>query len=237
MKEFASIFFKHLSGYVLTLRSVTGSPTRAITDRVINKRNKLNNAFVFVAMTLAIGFAFQAPLVHATENSVTTMSSMLAFKIIAILVFSAVMWSVFRILGGKGDYETTLSAYLYVICPIYLLSLILTLIAVGIITTHDASLATSFRDLNPSGNQAQLAAFIKEAPAAAIAVTVVLIAALVAPFVWFGICWGVFRRIHRISAGRSFVAYLFVMLLLFGFAWIWRFMMTAVHGLRGPSIF
>jgi hypothetical protein len=237
MKEFASAFFKHLSGYILTLRAVTSTPTRAITDRVINKRNKLNKAFVFVAMTLAIGFAFQAPLVHATENSVTTMTSMLAFKIVATLVFSAMMWSVFRILGGKGDYETTLRAYLYVISPIYLLLLILTLIAVGIITSHDASLAASFRDLNPSANQEQIAAFVQRALAAAIAVTVVLIAALVAPLVWFGICWGAFRRIHRISAGRSFVAYLLVMLLLFGFAWIWRFMMTAVHGLRGPSIF
>ncbi len=237
MKEFASLFFKHLSGYVLTLRAVTSTPARAITDRVINKRNKLNKAFVFVAMTLAIGFAFQAPLVHATENPVTTMTSMLAFKIVATLVFSAVVWSVFRLLGGRGDYETTLCAYLYAICPIYLLLLILTLIAVGIITTHDPPLAASFRELNPSANQEQMAAFIKEAPAAAIAATVVLIAALVAPFVWFGICWGVFRRIHRISAGRSFVVYLFVMLLLFGFGWIWRFMMTAVHGLRGPSIF
>src|SRR5205814_4101625 len=54
MKEFASIFFKHLSGYVVTLRSVTSTPTRAIADRVINKRNRLNNAFVFVAMMLAI---------------------------------------------------------------------------------------------------------------------------------------------------------------------------------------
>jgi hypothetical protein len=106
MKEFATIFFKQLSGYVLTLRSVVGNPTRAITDRVPKGRNKLNKAIVFVTMTLAIGFAFQAPLVHTSENSLATMTSMLAFKIVAILVFSAVIWSIFRILGGKGDYET-----------------------------------------------------------------------------------------------------------------------------------
>lgn len=57
------------------------------------------------------------------------MTSVLAFKIVAILAFSAVTWGIFRMLSGKGDYETTLSAYLYVISLLYLLLLVLNLIS------------------------------------------------------------------------------------------------------------
>jgi hypothetical protein len=102
---------------------------------------------------------------------------------------------------------------------------------------HDLSLATSVRSLNQTVNQDQIATFVRESPAAAIGLMIALIVSFAAPFVWFGICWGAFRRIHRISAGSSWVAYGFVMLLLLVFASIWSFMMTALHGPHGPSIF
>ena len=133
-------------------------------------------------------------------------------------------------LGGKGDYESTLAAYLYVISPLYLFILILSLTSMGLVMGWDPALAASLRNLNSGMNQDQVAAFARQAPAAAIGVSVVLLAAFLAPFVWFGICWSAFRRIHRLSAARSGVAYVLVMLLLLGFARVWGFMMTAVHG-------
>jgi hypothetical protein len=89
MKEFASAFFKHLSGYVVTLRSVTSNPTRAITDRIINKRNKLNKAFVFVAMTLAIGFAFQVHSHHPDRSRSMPLGLPLAQGLVALVTHIA----------------------------------------------------------------------------------------------------------------------------------------------------
>lgn len=68
MKDLIEIILKGLAGYVPVLVSVVSTPKRSILKLIIDESDKLNKALIFCGITIAIGFAFQAPLLLVGQD-------------------------------------------------------------------------------------------------------------------------------------------------------------------------
>jgi hypothetical protein len=207
MKDLIEIILKGIAGYVPVLVSVVTTPKRSILKLITNEPEKLNKALIFGGLTIAIGFAFQAPLLPTDKDFVTVAGSMLALKIVAILTFAGLTLWIFRIVGGKGDYETTLCACLYIISPVYLFLIVTHVISIGLISTHDPEFAIIWRS-GQSLKAEQIQEFVSLAPLTAIGLFLLWLFRLLISIIWFLICWGTYRTIHQVSLARSILAYL-----------------------------
>ena len=69
MKDLIEIILKNLVGYIPVLVSVISKPKRSILTLIANETDKLSKALIFVGITLAIGFAFQAPFLQKGQDN------------------------------------------------------------------------------------------------------------------------------------------------------------------------
>ncbi len=229
MKELVGFILKGLAGYVPVLVSVVTTPKRSILKLITHESDKLNKALIFCGISIAIGFAFQAPLLQPGQDFVTVAGSMLALKIFAILTFAGVILLLFRLVGGKGDYETTLCACLYIISPVYLFLIVTHVISIGIISTHDPELAIIWRS-TLSLKAEQIQEFVSLAPLTAIGFLLLWLFQLLISIIWFLICWGAYRTIHQVSWARSALAYLITTVMWYAYWMVTVLIMKGLHG-------
>jgi hypothetical protein len=235
MKDLIDIILKNLTGYLPILVSLISTPKQSILTLTADEAERLKKALLFVVITIAIGFALQAPLVKISENFITHAGSMLALKILAFISFSGVIMLAFRLVGGTANYEITLSAYLYIISPLYLILVMLRLISIGIASTHDPEFSRSmFIDQNITSEQYRN--FFDISPVAAISSTLISLFQFPIIIIWFALCWGSLRKIHQVSFIRSFLAYLITMILLHLFMILMVFVLKGLYIGGGPAI-
>lgn len=238
MKSLAERVFTQLPHYVPDLAAVIGSPKRAIIARSSGAPDDLQRAIVFVAITVGIGFLLQAPTLPPETDFITAAAAMAAFKVIAILLFSWVVWGVFRLLGGKGGYLGTLTAYLYMVSPLYLAGVVLILIAQGFVRAYDHDLAVSLR-ANPlyfMANPEVLARFQAEAPALALGSSIANSMSSVLLIAWFILCLGAFRKLHDVSRLRSGAAGFLIMVLWWPYGAVILFLALGMFGRLAPPL-
>ena len=235
MKDLVEFLSKNLAGYLPVLISVIAAPNRSVSKLIADGQDRLNRALLFGGITIAIGFAFQAPLLHKDQNFATIAGSILAFKIVAILIFSWAILLAFRLMGGKGSYETTLCAYLYVVSPLYLLWILLNVVNIGILSTYDPALAMSWR----SGQfltADQIKEFTSTTPLRAASFMLLVIIQTFCTPAWFAIYWGTFRGIHQVSLFRATLAFLISVVVCYAFFVLSVLMLQGLHSGGLPSI-
>ena len=236
MKDLVEIILKGLVGYLPVLVSVICTPKRSILKLITNAPDKLNKALTFCGISIAIGFVFQAPLLQTGQDFVTIAGSMLALKIFAILTFAGVIILGFKLVGGKGDYETTLCAGLYIISPVYLFLVVTHVISIGIMSTHDPELATIWRS-GQSLTPEQIQNFISLAPVSAISLILLRLFQFLISIIWFLICWGTYRIIHEVSLTRSTLVYLIATLMWYVYWALTVLIMRGLHnGVLSPIV-
>ena len=229
MKELVEYILKGLAGYVPLLVSIVAAPKRTVSKLTTGEPDSLRKAMIFAGFTIALAFVFQAPLVPDGQDFVKVAGSLLVLKIIAYLTFAGLMLAAFRLVGGKGDYLTTLCACLYITSPVYLFQIVTHILNLGIISTYDPAFATIW-NTNLSFNQQQIQDFIKLAPGAAIAVSAILVFQLLISVIWFLICWGVYRTIHQVSRVKSAFVYLITTGLWYSYWWLTVLAMKGLYG-------
>jgi hypothetical protein len=183
----------------------------------------------FCGLTLAIGFVLQAPLAQSEQDFTSYAGSMLVLRIIAIVTFAGFVVLFFRLVGGKGDYQSTLCAGLYITSPIYLFLVVTNLIRLGILTRYDPEFAAIWRSGQPIGEE-QLQAFVQGALPLAIAASLLVLLQLLISIVWFWRCWGIYREIHAVSRFRSALVYLLTTALWYLY---WISTLLILRGLNG----
>lgn len=229
MKDLIEIILKGLAQFVPVMAAVVASPKKNILAQLQAQTDRLNRAMTFCGIAIAIGFAFQAPLVPADRDFVTIAGSLLAFKIISILTFVGFITLGFRWLGGRGSYESTLCAYLYIISPVYLFLVVTHSINIGVLTSYDQQLADIWR----SGqllSETQINDFFNQAPLKAASVTLLWLVQIVFSFVWFLICWGVYRSLHQVSRIRSAMVFLVTTAIWYVYTFLSIIIMKGLHG-------
>jgi hypothetical protein len=235
MKELIGIILKNLATYIPVLVSVASKPKRSILELISSETEKLSKALIFVGITLAIGFAFQAPFLQKGQDFTTIVGSMIAFKIFAMLTFPGFILLVFRVLGGKGNYENTLCAYLYLCCPLYLFLLGLDVTIFGIISAHDPELAKAWRYVGISNQQIQ--EIINVSTLTGLSYLLLTLILVLSQFIWLVICWGIFRNIHQVSWFRSTIAFLITAAAWWGFSRLCILVIKGLHGGKVPPIY
>lgn len=237
MKELLELILKHTSGYLPVLFAMFGRPKTTIATKVTGKNADLDNALLFIGISIAIGFALQAPLIPKGDDLMVTVGSTLVAKIVFILMFAGVIWVVMRLFGGHGSFEANLSAYLYVSGPLYLLLVLINILSLGLLSSLDP-------ELTKQGNAAHILAwqgawlenFISDAPAQSVSYLVSRLLLWVVFFAWLLICWGAFRKIHGVTRWRSSAAFVLSYVALYPVGWIVIWILIGLFGPLGPSL-
>lgn len=238
MRNLAERTFAQLPAYVPDLIALVGGPKRAIAARNDGDPDALHRALVFVGITVALGFILQAPAVGGHGDFLALAATMVAYKVVAILLFSAVVWAMFRLVGGRGDYLRTLIAYIYMVSPLYLVGVVLGLIATGFVRAHDAELGLRLR-IEPMlflQEPELLDAFAAAAPMLARGFQATNALALAVILAWFVACLGAYRALHGVSRGRSAVAGTLIALLLWPFTVLIAFLSLGIFGSLAPPL-
>ncbi|GAB4376004.1 MAG: hypothetical protein Kow00114_39460 [Kiloniellaceae bacterium] len=238
MKNIAERVFTRLPAYLPDLAAVTVRPKTTIIAKSAGAPHELQDALVFVGLTVGIGFLLQAPTLPKDVDFFEAAAAMAAFKVIAILLFSAVVQGLFRLAGGSGGYLRTLTAYLYMVSPLYLALVVLSLIAQGLVRAYDPALGVLVRS-NPFHflqYPEALAAFQREAPALAHAMTAVNSLGNLATLAWFLVCLGAFRHIHGVTRRRSAVAAALIVIAWWPYAAAIFFLAIGMFGPVAPPL-
>lgn len=232
MKDLLERIFKYLPHYVSEFASMVGQPKRTIIARNSGDPEDLNRAMLFVGVTVAIGFVLQSPLLGPEDDFVALAGGLAAFKIVAILSLSAMVWGAWRIVGGTGGYVPTLVAYLYTISPFYLASIVLELIGIGIVRRYDPETAQVLQSHLASSDAkgAALYGFLQAQPGPAVGYLLVMGLLVVGFLVWPVICWGAYRDLHGVSRSRSAAAYCLSFLALTASAFLVQFLILGLFG-------
>ena len=205
MKELLEPVLKQLPSYVPDLARLVTRPKTSIARWIAEEQAALARPVIFVALSVAIGFLLQLPRVDKDQSLTTMVAAMAGFKIVALIVFAAVVHGLFRLSGGQAKFVATLSAYLYSVSPLYIVLVLFDLASLGTLRGHaDPAFAAALRT-DPFMNEhpALWKAFEAARPDLARTYVAIGVARLGVILAWFVACWGAFRALHGVSRWRS----------------------------------
>jgi hypothetical protein len=206
MKDLVELIIRELVAFLPLLIGIIRAPSRTILSLMEDSSSRLSKALSFCGITLAIGVALQAPLLQKGQDFVSVAGSLMVLRFVAVLTFAGVIQAVFKLLGGKGDYEVTLCACLYIVSPVYLFLVFSHLLGLGILTTHAPQLAAEWR-FGRDITSGELDLLVKSSPVMATGFLAVMISRFVISVLWMFACWKTYRIIHAVTKAKSAVAY------------------------------
>jgi hypothetical protein len=208
VKDLLERILKQLPGYLPDLASLLTRPKTAMLRWVGEAAGDLTRPLTFVGVSVAIGFLLQLPQLGKEDVFTTLVASMAVFKVLALVMFAAVIQLVFRMAGGHASFSATFSAYLYIVSPLYIALVILEIARLGTLRAYNPTIAIAER-LDPGhlfADADQWRTFSTAAPGFAFAYGLLSLANVIIVFSWFVACWGAFRHLHGIARWRSALA-------------------------------
>jgi hypothetical protein len=208
VKDLLERILKQLPRYLPDLASLVTSPKSAILSWVGEAAGDLTRPLTFVGVSVAIGFLLQLPQLGKEDAFTTLVASMAVFKVLALVMFAAIIQLVFRMVGGHASFAATFSAYLYIVSPLYIAGVILEIARLGILRAYDPAIAVAVR-LDPDhlvANTERWQTFHAAAPGLALVYVILTLATIFAVLGWFVACWGALRHLHSIGRWRSALA-------------------------------
>lgn len=207
LKELLEIISKIIPNYLLEFVSVIVSPKISIVSWVEEEKGNISRPVIFVAISVCIGYLVQYPRVGKTEFS-TIAIGLSVFKLIALMVVAAIIHLVFKILRGSAKFSETFSVYLYIVSPLYLALVVISTAMIGILRAYspDVGKEAQLEPLKIFFDDVAMQTFQSAEPNLAYAYIVLSCIYILAFFIWFVICWGAFRKVHRVSFGCSALA-------------------------------
>ncbi len=208
MKDLLERILKQLPGYLPDLASLVTRPKTAILRWVGEAAGDLTRPLTFVGVSVAIGFLLQLPQLGKEDVFTTLVASMAVFKVLALVMFAAIIQLVFRMAGGHASFVATFSAYLYIVSPLYIAGVILEIARLGILRAYDPATAVAVR-VDPDylvANTERWRTFQTAAPGLAVVYLILSLATIFVFLGWFVACWGAFRHLHGIARWRSTLA-------------------------------
>jgi Yip1 domain len=199
---------KQLPSYLPDLASHVTGPKTAILGWVEEAKGNLTRPLIFVAVSVAIGFLLQLPQLGKENDFATLVASMSVFKVLALVLFAAIIHLVFLAVGGRASFAATFSAYLYIVSPLYIVLVILETALLGVLRAYDPAAGAAAR-LDPNHLFADLErwqTFATAAPSLALAYNVLNYALIIVFFGWPVACWGALRQLHAVGRWRSALA-------------------------------
>jgi Yip1 domain len=238
VKDLLERILKQLPGYLPDLASLVARPKTAMLQWVGEAAGDLTRPLTFVGVSVAIGFLLQLPQLGKEDTFTTLVASMAVFKVLALVMFAAIIQLVFRMAGGHASFSATFSAYLYIVSPLYIALVILEIARLGTLRAYDPAIAIAER-LDPGyvvANTERWRTFATSSPSLVIAYSLLGLANVIAVFGWFVVCWGVFRDLHRIGRWRSTLAGVVTLVVGVIFFSGLQYIMLGMFGARVPPL-
>lgn len=205
MKDLLERVLKQLPGYLPDLASLVTGPKTAIVRWVGEASGDLTRPLIFVAVSVAIGFLLQLPQLGKEADFATLVASMAVFKVLALVMFAAIIHFLFRMAGGQAGFAATFSSYLYIVSPLYLVLTILDIAKIGILRDYDPVVGAATR-LDPNylfADTERMRTFAAAAPELALAYQLLNIVVIIVFIAWSIACWGALRQLHTLTRWRS----------------------------------
>lgn len=205
MKDLLEPVLKLLPSYLPDLISLVSRPKTMIRRWTEDARGDLTPPLTFVAVSVALGFLLQLPQLGKEADVATLAAGMAVFKVLALVLFAAIIHVMFKMVGGRANFAVTFSAYLYVVSPLYLMLLITEIAALGILRAYNPAVSAAER-LEPGQlmeSAERMRAFAAATPALARAYSLLIPARALVGFGWLIACWGAFRQLHAVTRWRS----------------------------------
>jgi hypothetical protein len=149
VNELLERVLKQLPSYLPDLASLVTGPKTAILGWVEEAKGNLTRPLIFVAVSVAIGFLLQLPQLGKENDFATLVASMSVFKVLALVLFAAIIHLVFLAVGGRASFAATFSAYLYIVSPLYIVLVILETALLGVLRAYDPAAGAAAR-LDPN---------------------------------------------------------------------------------------
>lgn len=232
VKDLIEAILKGLTSYIPMLASVVSNPKTNIPRLVREPSEPLRHALVFCGISIAIAFVAQAPLLTEGMEFTTAAGALFAVKLFELLLFNAILMILFKLIGGTGTFETTLTASLYIISPVYLFLIFTQIIGMGILAGADPVIARDWRLGTLDFASQNWANFVLAHATEAYAAAALGLFALAATIGWYIYCWSVYRTLHQLTRTRSAFAYLIAFVLFYGVAMLRIF---AIRGLTAGT--
>lgn len=208
MKDLLERVLKELPSYLPALVSLVSGPKTAIQRWLEEAKGELTKPLVFVGVSVAIGFLLQLPQLGKEHDFTTLVASMAVFKVLALVLFAAIIHLLFLAVGGRASFAATFSAYLYIVSPLYLLLVTLETAMIGVLRAYDPAVGAAAR-VDPGhvlSDPVRMQKFATDAPGLAFAYGALNYATIIVILGWFIACWGAFRHSHGVARWRSAVA-------------------------------
>lgn len=235
MKDLLEFLWTSLARYVPLLVGMVTAPKTTIMA-VVERKDRFEIALTFAAVTIVIGFLLQAPLAAGTAELSTVAGSMIALKLLSILLGAAAIVVSFRLVGGAVAFDATLCGYMLMVGPLYLLGILLITMMGGVLAGHDPEAARLFLRNGVIADEV-IAAMISDSVGAAALLALLAVVMIASLFVWPVICWGAFRAINGVSRLRSTLAYgVALILFLFVLTPVFDLVMRGLHSGDLPPI-
>lgn len=208
MKELLEGVLKQLPGYLPALARLVTGPKTAILRWIKEATGDLTRPLVFAAVSVAIGFLLQLPQLGTEHDFTRLVASMAVFKVLALMLFAAILHLAFLAAGGRAGFAATFSAYLYIVSPLYIALVILETATLGVLRAYDPVVGAAAR-LDPNhlfADAERWQTFATAAPGLALAYGLLNFAIVIVVLGWFVTCWGAFRHVHAVARWRSALA-------------------------------
>jgi hypothetical protein len=211
MKDLVEFLVRGLATYFPLLGAMLAAPKTTILQEVRGVEHPIPKAMTFIGLSIVFGFLLQAPFGGDATRLASAIASMVALYSLTLFLGAMVIMLSFRLVGGRATLELNLSAYLYLMGPLYLFLLITNFLSIGIIATHDPELARAMRLGMPLSEDALTEIWnANVGSAAAFAVVSLLQVAFL--LIWPILCWGAFSELNAVSRARSVIAWVVAML-------------------------
>jgi len=208
VKELLEGVLKQLPGYLPDLASLVTGPKTAILRWIGETTGDLTRPLTFVAVSVAIGFLLQLPQLGKEDDFITLVASMAVFKVLALMLFAAIIHLAFLAAGGRTSFVATFSVYLYIVSPLYIVLVILETVTLGVLRAYDPAVGAAAR-LDPNhllADPERWRTFATAAPGLALAYGLLNFAIIIVVLGWFVACWGTLRHVHAVARWRSALA-------------------------------
>ena len=232
MKDLITVLVRQLSSYLPLLFAVVARPRQNIPTLVNSREEPLPDALIFCAITIAISFVLQAPLLREGHDFVVTAGVLMTYKIIEIVVFNAALMFIFKIIGGAGTFEKTFVSSLYIVSPTVLFMIIPYVVMLGIVSNFNPTISEEWRMTGQLSGSSMQTMFEINA-GASIAFLLLALSQFALIVGWFLYCWPVYTRLHALTRFKAVLSYLLAFIL---FLAANRLNVAIMHGLFAENL-
>lgn len=228
VKDLIEAILKGLTAYIPLLAKVVSAPRTNVPRLVREPAEPLRHALIFCGISLAISFAVQAPLLAEGRDFTTTVGAFFLVKLFEVLLFNAILVLLFKLIGGTGSFEQTLTASLYISGPVYVFVTFAQIIGLGLLAGGDPRIAADLRFGTLDFASPRWTEFTSTYPMEGYGLIALTLFTFTAVIAWFLHCWSIYRHLHNLSRLRSGLAYVIAFALFFAVALL---RVLAVRGL------